>query len=269
MDGELKLWGTSLTIPRSCFVLEVIQPGLLVVKYRRGHGTGKYVNVAVLEGDEIKILDERDTNPYACPGPVNSLLGFGTSANTHDEPVNVMVQLAASMRAHGRGGSLLVVPHDVETWRESIIWPAPYAVLPAYRELADLMRQDAETRNSRLWQEALFDAVEAMAGLTAVDGATVINDQYELLAFGAKITRRDGGARVEQVVMTEPVVGHVPSVTLPLQLGGTRHFSAAQFVLDQRNAVALVASQDGRFTVFAWSLKGEMVHAHRVESLLL
>ena len=58
MDGELKLWGTSLTIPRSCFVLEVIQPGLLVVKYRRGHGTGKYVNVAVLEGDEIKILQK-------------------------------------------------------------------------------------------------------------------------------------------------------------------------------------------------------------------
>ena len=30
-------------------------------------------------------------------------------------------------------------------------------------------------------------AVDAIAGLTAVDGATIINDRYDLLAFGAKI----------------------------------------------------------------------------------
>ena len=35
------------------------------------------------------------------------------------------------------------------------------------------------------------------------------------------------------------------------------------------DAVAFVASQDGRFTIFAWSPCEEMVHAHRVESLLL
>ena len=51
--------------------------------------------------------------------------------------------------------------------------------------------------------------------------------------------------------------------------GGTRHLSAAQFVYDQKGAVALVASQDGRFTVFAWSPCEERVHAHRVEALLL
>jgi hypothetical protein len=45
--------------------------------------------------------------------------------------------------------------------------------------------------------------------------------------------------------------------------------SAAQFVNDQRNAIALVASQDGRFTIFAWSPSGNIVHAHRLESLLL
>jgi len=40
-------------------------------------------------------------------------------------------------------------------------------------------------------------------------------------------------------------------------------------VHDQRDAVALVASQDGRFTVFAWSPCESTVHAHRVEALLL
>lgn len=52
-------------------------------------------------------------------------------------------------------------------------------------------------------------------------------------------------------------------------LGGTRHLSAAQFVHDQHDAVAMVASQDGRFTIFAWSPREGMVHAHRVETLLL
>jgi len=45
--------------------------------------------------------------------------------------------------------------------------------------------------------------------------------------------------------------------------------SAAQFVHDQRDASALVASQDGRFTIFTWSPSQECVHAHRVEALLL
>ena len=69
--------------------------------------------------------------------------------------------------------------------------------------------------------------------------------------------------------MTEPIEGGEAVVVAPLQLGGTRHVSAAQFAQDQRDGVALVASQDGRFTVFAWCAREGMVHAHRVESLLL
>jgi DNA integrity scanning protein DisA with diadenylate cyclase activity len=55
----------------------------------------------------------------------------------------------------------------------------------------------------------------------------------------------------------------------PAHFGGTRHLSAAQFVHDQPDAIALVASQDGRFTVFAWSPSEEIVQAHRIDALLL
>jgi hypothetical protein len=266
-EDDLFVWGTTRTIPTFCFVLEVIEPGLLVVKYRRGQETGKFVNVVVLKGDQIKVVDEDGTSLPDCPALLTSLLDFGSTASRNDS-VNVLVQLAVSMRTHGRGGSLLVVPQGTVVWRESIVQPVSYSVRPPYSELAELMRQD-ESERKKLWQEALIDAVEAIAGLTAVDGATVISDHYEVLAFGAKIGRRDGGAQVEQVVVTEPVVGGGASVVHPVQLGGTRHLSAAQFVQDQRDAVALVASQDGRFTVFAWSPCEEMVHAHRVETLLL
>ena len=115
----------------------------------------------------------------------------------------------------------------------------------------------------------LQSAVDALAGLTAVDGATVISDRFEPLAFGAKILSRDGAHRVDQVLLTEPIEG-IPDTTVdPAHLGGTRHLSAAQFAHDQRNAIALVASQDGQFTVFAWSSIHNIVHAFRLEALLI
>src|SRR4051812_4391130 len=266
-DG-LCVWGTTRDVPRLCFVLEVVAPGLLVIKYRRGRETGKYVNVAVLEGDTVKFVDERGTSLPDCPELLTHLLGFGAPEPSGDS-VNVLLQLAASMRTHGRGGLLLVVPQDSDAWRDSIVGPVLYTAEPPYSELAELVEREAVERSTTLWQESLIDAVEMVAGLTAVDGAALINERYEVLAFGAKIRRRTGGAQVERVVLTEPVVGDSAVVVTPSQLGGTRHMSAAQFVQDQQGAVALVASQDGRFTVFAWSPCEEMVHAHRVETLLL
>lgn len=265
---QLSVWGTTRTIPGVSFVLEVIQPGLLVIKYRRGQESAKFVNIAVLEGDQIKVVDEHGTSLPDCPELLLSLLKFDAPVSRGDS-VNVLVQLAVSMRAHGRGGLMLVVPNGTEEWRESIVQPISYSVVPPFSELAELMRQDSVERSRRLWQEALIDAVEATAGLTAVDGATVINEQYELLAFGAKIARRKGSAQIEQVVVTEPIIDSAATISNPAQLGGTRHLSAAQFVHDQRGAIALVASQDGRFTVFAWSPCENTVHAHRVETLLL
>jgi len=263
----LSVWGTTRAIPTFCFVLEVIDPGLLVVKHRVSE-SGKFVNIVVLEGDQIKVVDERASSLPDCPPLLTSLLGFESPSSWHDS-VNVLVELAVSMRAHGRGGSLLVVPGATETWRESIVRPITYPVLPRFSELADLMREHDDSRSERRWQDALERSVGAIAGLTAVDGATIITDQYDLLAFGAKIARREGWARVQEVIVTEPIEASAPATMHPAELGGTRHLSAAQFAQDQRDAVALVASQDGRFTIFVWSPCEAMVHAHRVESLLL
>ena len=266
--GAMYVWGTTRSVPKFCFVLEVVEPGLLVIKYRRRQESGKYLNVAVLRGDEIKLVSEDDASLPDCPELLTPMLGFG-SRDPRPESVSVLVQLAASMRAHGRGGSLLVVPQGSVAWHRSVVWPPKYRVEPAYTELAVLLRRDPQERDQRLWQEALQDAVEAVGGLTAVDGATVVSDGYDLLAFGVKIILRDSGSSVKRVVMTEPVVGGEATEVNPAELGGTRHLSAAQFVYDQRDAVALVASQDGRFTVFAWSPCDLAVHAHRVETLLL
>jgi hypothetical protein len=265
---ELCVWGTTHNIPTFCFVIEVVEPGLLIIKHHRGEQSGKYVNVAVLEGDQIKIVDEGASSLPDCPDLLTSLLGFDSPASWVDS-VNVLVQIAVSMRAHGRGGSLLVVPENGDGWRESIVQPMTYGVVPGFRELTELMRQSGGPMKLHVWQEALREAVDAIAGLTAVDGAAIITDMYEVLGFGAKIQRRRGASPVEQVIATEPIEGNLPQTLSSSQLGGTRHLSAAQFVHDQRKAIALVASQDRRFTVFAWSPCEESVHAHRVEALLL
>jgi hypothetical protein len=266
-NSDLYVWGTTHNVPLFGFVLEVIAPGLLVIKQGRGEEYGKFVNVAVIESDQVKILDPNARDLADCPELVSSLLGF--KVNGDAASINVLVELAVSMRAHKRGGMLLVVPHNTETWRESMVQPIPYPVSPPFTKLADLMREDPGVRDDHGWKEALRRAVDEVAGLTAVDGATVITDEYELLAFGAKIARRDGNPRVERAVVTEPIEGAEAVIADPAMLGGTRHLSAVQFVQDQRATAALVASQDGRFTVFAWSRCEQMVHGHRVETLLL
>jgi hypothetical protein len=266
-DGQLWVWGVARAIPKYCCVVEVAEPGLLVVKHHRGDDLAKFVNVAVLQGDQVRVVDEHASSLPDCPSLLTSLLGFDAPGSWAGS-INILVQLAVSMRAHRRGGLLLVVPAESDAWRESVVQPALYGVAPRFSELAELAGQPDAERAPR-WRDELGRVVDAVAGLTAVDGATILTTQYELLAFGAKVVRRKGGAPVERVMVTEPIVNGVATVLSPSQLGGTRHLAAGQFVLDQPDAVALTASQDGRFTIFAWSPREGMVHAHRVETLLL
>lgn len=267
VNGVLHMWGTTRVIPPFCAVVEVTAPGVIVFKHRHVDDTVKYVNIAVLDGDDLKVVDESVAAPGNCPQLVSFLLGFQSRASQKNSG-NILVQLAVSMRAHRRGGILLIVPEDSD-WSSSMAQPLVYEVRPAYTTLADTMRQNVRERSGRVWDESVRLAVEHVGGLTAVDGATVVTTGYEVLAFGAKIVRHEGSDQITQVLITEPIEGRQPRLLNAAQIGGTRHLSAAQFVHDQREAVALVASVDGRFTVFEWSTEREVVHGHRVETLLL
>lgn len=265
---NIYVWGATRTIPSLGFVLEDVEPGLLVIKHRRIDGFGKFANVAVLKGEQTKIVDEEAASLPECPDLLKSLRAF-TSPATWDDSVNVLVQLAASMRAHGHGGTLLVVPNGSDAWKESIIHPITYSVTPAFSKLSKLLEKRPQLDDESNWLASLNKVVDTVTGLTAVDGATVMSNGYEVLAFGAKIRRGHGRPPVEQMMLTEPIVGNQAIIIPPVQHGGTRHLSAAQFVYDQRDSLALVASQDGRFTVLAWSPCEQMVHAHRVDVLLM
>ena len=55
-------------------------PGLIVIKHHSSETTGKFVNVAVLEGDQIKIVDERASAIPDCPALLTALLGSESPA---------------------------------------------------------------------------------------------------------------------------------------------------------------------------------------------
>ncbi|MBS7563927.1 hypothetical protein KHS38_05875 [Mucilaginibacter sp. Bleaf8] len=267
-DSGMYVWGSVLALPGICFVLEVIEPGLLVVKHSRADGFGKFINVAILKGDEIKIVNERRLGMGDSPALVASLLGMPLP-DSQDDAVNVLIELAGAMREHGRGGIVLVVPDNTTAWHESIVHPISYPIVPAYCGITDLMKEDITERSKPSWREALTRVIDTVGGYTAVDGATVITHDYHMLAFGAKVTRAKNSMPVQEILVTEPVEDSTGAVIHPVQNGGTRHLAGAQFVYDQRDSLALVASQDGHFTIFSWSNQLNKVHAHRIDALLL
>src|SRR5690606_21141315 len=277
---DLRVWGATRVVPDYSLVVEVFEPGLVVAKYSRGHPYGKYGNLAMFKGDQVKVVDDEAARRPDCPEVLAALTGMdgrlgwlgSTADNVSKEPdtyPNLLLRLAISMRAHGHGGILLVVG-DHDSWMRSIVTPIRYQITPPFDQLSLLLQEigpdggEGGPRPAEVQQ-----AVDALAGLTAVDGATIINRQYALLAFGAKIERALDSSTVKEVVITEPVVGNVPLTVDAASIGGTRHLSAAQFVHDQRDALAFVASQDGRFTLFAWSDLEDRLYAHRLEALLL
>src|SRR2546425_7823968 len=141
-QGELVVWGTTRAIPSFCFVLEVLGAGLMVVKHRTREDSTKFQNVAVFEGEQVKGLSPQALDVSEHPPVLRSLIA-PEPPGSPDDPVDVLLRLAVSMRAHKRGGTLLVVPTQTETWRESIVRPIEYAVEPAFTELADLVREAA------------------------------------------------------------------------------------------------------------------------------
>ena len=77
----------------------------------------------------------------------------------------------------------------------------------------------------------------------------VVTQDLRVLGFGAKIA----AGNVATVNIFLPLQGAQDIVPTPLErCGGTRHQSAARFVDANRDAVAVVVSQDRHLSVFSW-----------------
>lgn len=106
-------------------------------------------------------------------------------------------------------------------------------------------------------RQLAFESIQRAAQLSAIDGALVLNSDFEILAFGAKLSAPAWGG---QIVIGPDESGILPGQVFDKSRYGTRHGSAINFAGSCPNSLAFVISQDGPIrafvrdnnTVFCW-----------------
>lgn len=89
-------------------------------------------------------------------------------------------------------------------------------------------------------EEGLSDIAQAIASLTSVDGAVILNDRFEVLGFGAEVTAVSQSLK-DIYIMTNKG----KNKKISIESFGTRHRSAFRFCSSFEDSVAFVVSQDG------------------------
>ena len=281
-SGVLEVWGYT-SLDSGSFELTVLEPGSLVVTFGAA-------NLAAVFGTRAVFIDGACLLPSCAiwskafpPGP------DGTEGErTRERKIESVLEVARSMRWHGRGGTLLVVPQG-DAWRASLQEPLVYEPMfdfPRARESFSRVDEAASLYGAQVdaqrdWRLLLSErlhrparehrmSLRSVARLTAVDGAMVMTSDLEVAVFGAKIRAIDADVAPETVLVREPVEGTVEEEVPLARLGNTRHQSAAQFVFDQRDALAVVASQDRAVTILSWDdAYGGVVAIRHAELALL
>jgi hypothetical protein len=88
--------------------------------------------------------------------------------------------------------------------------------------------------------EALSDVAQAIASLTSVDGAVIMNERFDVLGFGAEVI-----ASSPSLARLEVITDDDDHAVVPVESFGTRHRSAFRFCSSLEESVAFVLSQDG------------------------
>jgi hypothetical protein len=284
-SGQLKIWGFSAfayeTTIKSDLWVQILGPGRVLIMY-----SGR--TIAALTANRAVFVDSRSFLHTIMPKIAAQAQKTEISLLNLFR-YNAILKIAQRMRLHGRGGTLLVVPEDMD-WKKSITTPIKYTggasfldaeamMLPPSRtELADsenLLRLVKELNLApkkdwlRNWQQVQQQCAR-IARLTAVDGALVMTFDRYVYCFGAKIEAIDTRSIATTLRVIEPFEDQEPRERPFTSLGGTRHISAAQFVYDQPGAISVVASQDGNVTFFTRDVdSGAILAVQQAEMALL
>jgi hypothetical protein len=242
--GELFIWGFTPSAAISLAV-RVHEPGQLLVSF--DFGVAGFI--AFISGSRTEFVD---------PSNLPSNLRRPELEGRRDDHA----QIAEFMLSLRCGGTLLLVNGE-SSWTDSIHQPVAFIGQPyekikndtLYRDKIlkqELNKDPLTSHQHRSVREDASKSLEVIGKLTAVDGATLVTFDLNVLAFGAKIRAKDVDHKPERLLISEPFEGSVEREIGLSELGGTRHQSAAQFVFDQKDAIAIVASQDGRLSVLGW-----------------
>lgn len=272
---HLEIWGI-LPLPTPGLTVEAVGPGHIAVRF-----LGR--NRMVLRSGETTILrnDHSDNLVLVVMALAEQEQELTMSMMIYAEALKKIIDTMV-LQAHG--GTLLLVPDRVE-WQSSVK-SIRYHCEPPYRELTEYVdkladQHLAETighndhRNSpfydqlSLHMQSIRPTLDAIAQLTSVDGAAVLSEGLEVLAFGVMLQSEDRQTQVNAAVLelgryAEKSNDELEIRLVPLsRLGGARHHSAAEFCCSHRGTVAFVASQDGTLTVFGWQSRSDRLFAVR------
>ena len=281
--GQFKIWGLRMRSTHNLTTdlwIQVLGPGnILIICYGR--------SIAALIRNQAVFVDP--TNLFATIVPkICSINENHTFDPTQYLRLNTLLYIAQAMRAHERGGILLVIPEGSD-WKKSIGQPLGYTgeanfldpeatslQQPSHEitanDLFSLFQEIAISKNKDLTKTRmqLIDQCNRIGRLTAVDGALVMNFDRSVHCFGATILPINCKLDPIEVRAMRPVEGDSGTKIMFGDLGGTRHYSAAQFAYDQPDSIAIVASQDGHVTFFSKdSSTGELLVVQQAELALM
>ncbi len=263
--GVLKIWGftsASYELMKPDFWVQILGPGRILILY-----SGRCV--AAVTGNQAVFIEQKTGMQFMMPKIAAQAISSDIKL-VNLVRYNAILKIAQQMRAHGRGGTILVVPEN-KNWMQSIKAPIKYTgganfldadsgPLPlspadhigpdAITRLIDEMNLPHQKDWIRVWQQ-VQQQCNRIARLTAVDGALVMTFDRYVYCFGAKIKALNIRASSSQLQVFEPFEGHTESTGLFSILSGTRHQSAAQFAYDQPGSITIAASQDGNVTFFS------------------
>jgi len=282
--GTLKIWGFTSTpyeLIKPDFWVQVLGPGRILIVYSGRSIAAVTGNVAVFLDHKIvmqsmmsKIADQ------AVPGDIQiiNLLRY-----------NAILKIAQQMRAHGRGGTILIVPEN-QNWAQSIKAPIRYTgganflniesrqlsfqkdehdSFDQITKMIDEMNLPHQQDWMDSWQK-IQQQCNRIARLTAVDGALVMNFDRYVYCFGAKIRALNINATSTGMLMLNPFESESAIEGKFTALRGTRHQSAAQFAYDQPGSIAIAASIDGNVTFYTRdSQKDSLIALQQAELMLL
>lgn len=236
--------------------------------------------------------------------PISDILASGTEAlrpriqRPLTEPVresadfewtallNTILCIVNGVKEHGHGGTVLLVApgseptlpirmkFDVDE-RNCVVTDCFVDFINARHKLASAQAAHEATRDGRedishltnatfVAEEALADAADLTARLSAVDGALVLRADLAVLGFGAEIV-----LDAAQTVEAFEVTGHpLRSRTWPSvdsESFGMRHRSAVRGIAVSSGAAAFVVSQDGIVT-FMWKQDGRLLLKRNVNT---
>ena len=251
--GDLRIWGFSTTF-KGPLRIKAIDQGKLIVSY-----AGK--NIALIWGADASFISETYlVEAEVIWQPVRKV-GLGNKYAAYPEIKRdaVLVTLR-EMRRLGHGGAFIIVPFG-DRWRVSTNQPIKYSGKGSFNLLNSLVHDTAVSAGddgyyadkTSLLRSRLENAARTLAHLTAVDGATIVDIELNIFGFGVKLEPAPDASEPPTIYKINPLDSDELVTRVKLaDLGGTRHQSAARFIFNQRDAVALVVSQDGNITALVW-----------------